>query len=108
MGVMEREKRTVSAMIELYCRGIHLSERELCEDCDQLLQYALGRLDRCSFGADKPICANCPVHCYNAVMRARIRDVMKYAGPKMVLRHPVLAVGHLLDKRKKPKASSGK
>ena len=102
MSVMEREKRTVSAMIELYCRAVHSSERELCEDCDQLRQYALSRLDRCSFGVDKPICANCPVHCYNAEMRERIRDVMKYAGPKMVLHHPVLAVGHLLDKRKKP------
>lgn len=101
--MLDREKRTVNAMIALYCRGVHGHEGGLCDACDQLLQYANDRLDRCSFGADKPVCNDCPIHCYSAEMRVRIRDVMKYAGPRMVLHHPVLAVGHLLDKRKSPK-----
>ena len=28
------------------------------------------------------------------------RDIMRFAGPKMILRRPLLAIGHLLDKRK--------
>ena len=97
---MDREKRTVSAMIQLYCRGVHGSQRQLCADCAKLEQYALGRLERCSFGSGKPVCANCSVHCYSKAMRQRIQEVMRYAGPRMILRHPVLAVGHVLDKRK--------
>jgi hypothetical protein len=30
-------------------------------------------------------------------MREKIRAVMKYAGPRMMVRHPLLAVGHLVD-----------
>ena len=97
---MDREKRTVSAMIQLYCRGIHDSQQQLCDGCAELEQYALTRLECCPFGSDKPVCANCSVHCYNNAMRQRIQEVMRYAGPRMAVRHPVLAVGHLLDKRK--------
>ncbi|MDI9444206.1 MAG: nitrous oxide-stimulated promoter family protein [Planctomycetota bacterium] len=35
-------------------------------------------------------------------MRQRVKEVMQYAGPRMLLRHPVLAVRHLLDNRRKP------
>ena len=72
----------------------------LCEQCASLLDYAFRKLDRCVFGADKPVCAKCPIHCYKPEMRERIQRVMRYAGPRMLLSHPVLAVGHLLDKRK--------
>jgi hypothetical protein len=33
-------------------------------------------------------------------MRERVREVMRYAGPKMLTRHPVLAIGHIIDGRK--------
>jgi hypothetical protein len=35
-------------------------------------------------------------------MRERIRTVMRYAGPRMALRHPLLALAHLLDSLRKP------
>jgi hypothetical protein len=41
-------------------------------------------------------------HCYRPEMRQRVREVMRFAGPKMLLRHPLLAVRHLLDERRKP------
>ena len=106
---MGREQRTVSAMILLYCHGNHGSRRELCDDCAELEQYALGQLECCPFGSDKPICANCSVHCYSSAMRQRIQEVMRYSGPKMALRHPILAAGHVLDKRKAapPRKSDG-
>jgi hypothetical protein len=28
-------------------------------------------------------------------MKARIREVMKFSGPRMVRSHPILALGHL-------------
>ena len=46
------------------------------------------------FGPDKPVCSKCPVHCYRPELRERIRGVMRYAGPRMLYRHPVLALRH--------------
>jgi hypothetical protein len=34
-------------------------------------------------------------------MQERIRDVMCWSGPRMLWRHPVLALRHLLDGQKK-------
>jgi len=96
---MAREKKTVTAMIRVYCRGRHGSTGELCPACGELHSYAMCRLDRCPFGEEKPACAKCPIHCYRPEMRERIREVMRYAGPRMMLRHPVLALRHRLDGR---------
>jgi hypothetical protein len=97
---LAREKKTVTAMLRIYCRGHHDSDGELCPDCVGLYEYAMCRLDRCPFGSEKPTCANCPIHCYKPAMRERIRQVMRYAGPRMLLRRPILAVLHQLDSRK--------
>jgi hypothetical protein len=96
-----RERRTVTAMIRLYCRGRHGSGGELCPSCRELHAYAMARLDCCPFGVEKPTCAKCPIHCYRPEMRERIREVMRYAGPRMLLRHPVLALRHQLDGTKR-------
>lgn len=110
---IRREKATVALMISLYCRRRH-SDRErtgrdeaaagsepgLCPECAELHRYALERLARCRFGEDKTTCRACPVHCYAPKQRDKIRKIMAYAGPKMLLRHPILTVRHLLDDRK--------
>ncbi len=96
MTRIEREKHTVELMIRLYCRKAE-GNRELCEDCRELLTYACKRLDSCKFGNGKPSCKKCTVHCYKPEMRERIRRVMRYAGPRMMLYHPVAAIRHLLE-----------
>lgn len=88
-------------MLHIYCRAHHGTRGRLCADCEELLSYADKRLTRCPFQQDKTTCGNCTVHCYNPHMRQRIREVMRYAGPRMVFHHPVLAIRHLLDNRKK-------
>ena len=87
-------------MAGIFCHDIHGEDDGLCEECRELLEYATRRLDRCVFGDDKPTCANCSVHCYNTAMRERVREAMRYAGPRMLWRHPVLAIRHLLDGRR--------
>lgn len=99
MGRLERERATVAAMVRLYCRGHH-GGRTLCRDCAALIEYADYRLDRCPFETDKPTCVACPIHCYRAAERERMREVMRYAGPRMLWRHPYLAIRHLLDERR--------
>jgi hypothetical protein len=97
----ERELRTIEAMIRIYCRALHGRSRKLCEDCTGLRDYAEQRLDKCLFPGNKPTCANCPVHCYRPDMRAQVKEVMRFAGPRMIYRHPYLAIRHMLDGRNK-------
>jgi hypothetical protein len=98
---LDRERRTVGLMIGMYCRAHHSPVDGLCPECADLQIYALQRIDRCRFGTEKPTCANCPVHCYKPDQRERIRQVMRYAGPRMLFSHPLLTVWHLLDGRRK-------
>ena len=96
-----REFKTIAAMLRLYCRAHHqASDAALCPDCLALHDYARRRLARCVFGEAKPTCANCAVHCYSASMRERVRQVMRWAGPRMLWRHPILALHHLIDGRR--------
>lgn len=92
-----REKETLRAMIDLYCRDLHGTAGTLCQECSVLNNYAMARLDCCTFGEDKPKCSDCPIHCYKPAMREAIRSVMRHSGPRMIVRHPVMAVGHMLD-----------
>ena len=99
---LQREAHTVAAMIRHYCRDHHHTPDRLCADCAELLAYARRRLTRCPFQERKTTCGKCPVHCYAPAMRERIREVMRYAGPRMLFSHPLLALMHLLDGLRKP------
>jgi len=99
MITLSQERDTVRAMIRVYCRGLHQSD-PLCEECSQLWEYADERLRKCPFGIDKPTCQNCTVHCYQPEMRQRIKEVMRYAGPRMIWHHPIMAVRHLIHNNK--------
>jgi hypothetical protein len=96
-----RELKTIEAMLRLYCRGHgHENRAPLCTACRALREYATRRLERCVFGDAKPTCTNCVVHCYSADMREQVRVVMRWAGPRMLLRHPILGILHKLDGRR--------
>ena len=99
---LQREAHTVAAMIRRYCRDRHHTTDGLCPECAKLLAYARRRLTRCPFQERKTTCGKCPVHCYAPAMRERIREVMRYAGPRMLFSHPLLALMHLLDGLRKP------
>ena len=93
---IRREQQVVEKMIRLYCRK-HEGNAELCVACNELLQYAYARLERCPFGEEKSTCRLCPRHCYRPIMRQRMQAVMRYAGPRMLWHHPTAAIRHLLD-----------
>ncbi|MGI2336526.1 MAG: nitrous oxide-stimulated promoter family protein [Dehalogenimonas sp.] len=97
---LKRETGTIVVMIDMYCLNHH-DKSELCLDCRKLADYAVQRLDKCPFGEGKTVCALCPVHCYKPEMRQRVREVMRYAGPRMSLRHPLMAITHIIDRRRK-------
>lgn len=99
-GKLLTEHKTVCAMMYIYCRDHHGSREELCEECKELLAYAEVRLDRCPYGQIKPTCNKCPIHCYKPEPKAAMKAVMRYAGPRMLLPHPILSIRHLILERK--------
>jgi hypothetical protein len=100
MGNIDSEKRIVALMIALYCRKKHNS-KSLCDDCKALFEFTTERLDKCPFGEDKPACIDCKVHCYrtNLEMRAAVRSVMRFSGPRMLFYHPKDFFYHFVRKK---------
>ena len=100
----ENEKKMVGEMIALYCRkNHHTAKGELCEECRELNDYAVMRIDKCPFMETKTFCSNCPVHCYKKDMREKIRQVMRFSGPRMIFYHPVPAIRHVVETMKEKK-----
>jgi hypothetical protein len=99
---LRRERRTLEAMLDIYCgaHDHHTPENRLCGGCAELADYAAARLRYCPYGDEKPTCASCPVHCYRPDRRERVKEVMRFSGPRMLLVHPVLAFLHLRDERR--------
>ena len=96
MSRIENEKAVVAKMIRLYYRR-KLGLLEPSTEEMELLSYAERRLTHCKFGEQKPACKRCPIHCYRSDMRAKIREVMRWAGPRMLLYDPIAAIRHLLN-----------
>ncbi len=103
----QREKKTISQMIALYCAKNHGSDERgerafcgepVCAACAQLDSYAVLRTEHCRKMDVKTSCEECGNHCYQPAMRDRIRQVMRFSGPRMLTRHPLAAIRHLLGK----------
>lgn len=109
----DREKRVVSLMISLYChkkhggfrKGVHrrMGAPILCAECAELDRYARQQIDRCPFMETKTFCSNCRVHCYAPEMREKIKEVMRFSGPRMVFHHPIMALRHVIESKKEKK-----
>ncbi|MEE8341623.1 MAG: nitrous oxide-stimulated promoter family protein [Candidatus Neomarinimicrobiota bacterium] len=97
---IEREKRTIGVMIKMYCDHNHNINDSICDDCNDLIEFANEKIDRCIFQQDKPVCSECRVHCYRMDMRDKIKTVMRFAGPKMMIQHPIMGIRHMIDKRR--------
>lgn len=96
-----KEDKICTLMIQIYCGGAHKnrpalkSEENLCPECSALADYVHQRVAGCPFMESKTFCSMCKVHCYKPEMREKIRKVMRYAGPRMLKYHPIMALRHV-------------
>ena len=97
MPRLARERKTIRAMIAIWCEEKHGNNEQLCDDCQDILDYAMIRLDHCPFGESKSTCANCRIHCYSSEYRVMIKEVMRFSGPRMIFKHTLLAMAHFVD-----------
>ncbi|PSW56611.1 nitrous oxide-stimulated promoter family protein [Photobacterium leiognathi] len=109
-GKLNRGYLTISVMIKIYCSNHHQNTTKndgLCESCYSFQCYVKQRLDRCPYGVEKPTCRRCPIHCYKPEQKVKSQTIMRYSGPKMMYKHPIMAITHLIeDKRKVPKLNN--
>ena len=108
----QKEQEMVGKMMVLYCKSKHggkaFKERGLCPQCRELLDYAEWKIRKCPFMEEKTFCSNCKVHCYKPEMREKIREVMRFSGPRMLLVHPAAAIRHVIEtRREKGKTQKG-
>ncbi len=95
----QEELETVGEIIKIYCHGHkHLREAgaELCPECRMMADYALDKLAKCPRMDIKSFCSVCPIHCYGQAEAAKIKEMMRYGGPRMLWHHPIMALRHML------------
>jgi len=96
VGKIEKDKQTIRFMVELYCKQ-KLHQTSISEEYTQLIEYGCLRLEHCKYGKKKPACKSCKTHCYRSEMREKMRTVMKWAGPRMLLYNPMAMIRHLMN-----------
>lgn len=96
MGRIETEKQVVTHMIEIYCHKHHHTS-DLCTECANLQAYALKRLSHCRYAENKTFCSQCQTHCYAPKYKEEIKKVMKFSGPRIFFKHPILVTKHMLN-----------
>ena len=96
VGRVENEKRVIKLMIEIYCKKNHGCKNHLCDECQELLDYAHFRLSHCKFGDEKTTCSKCPIHCYKKDMKIKVKEVMRFSGPRLIIYKPLELIRHAL------------
>jgi hypothetical protein len=95
----QRDIRLLGKFVEVYCNGKHgtvlrsdfplpeeLGRRRLCTACSEFMSYAIARRQNCPLESEKPTCKNCRIHCYAAPQRTQVREIMSYAGRRLMMR----------------------
>lgn len=91
----EKEKQNVEFMVKLYCKKKHKCKKQLCADCQALLDYSKLRTSKCPHMQTKTFCAFCKTPCYKPDMKQKMREVMRFSGPRTIFYHPISAIKHL-------------
>lgn len=92
----EKELVLVEKMIGIFCRNNHSHDgKGLCQECQDLLDYAKKRVRSCPRMEEKTFCSACLTHCYAPARREKIREAMRYSGPKMIFHAPVDTIRHM-------------
>lgn len=94
---IDREKKVVEFMVRLYCLKKE-KNKELCFCCNELIEYAKIRLDGCKFKDKKPACKRCSIYCYKSEMRQKMKEVMRFSGPRMIFYYPKEFSRHIFRK----------
>ncbi len=98
LAIMKRavKKQLIHEMITIFCAAKHHRVGN-CQTCSRLEEYANMKIDRCPPGDSGISCSSCRVHCYGESERSLIKEVMKYAGPGIFLKSPLLTLRYFMN-----------
>lgn len=94
-----KKKKMIENLVSLFCEAKHRNPM-LCESCAELLRYVTSRLNECPLDDEVSSCFMCPNYCYRPDMREKIKEVMRFSAPRILIHHPILMLNHLLHLRK--------
>ena len=118
------DTRLLGGFTAIYCRGVHPASRrtalvsdacalgvyglrvpQVCDECADVLRYVEKRRAYCPKDP-KPSCSFCDTHCYSAEMSDRMREVMRYAGPRSMFHgYAVAGIKHVFAERAAKRAA---
>jgi len=95
----ESEVITLKKFFSIHCKDKHTNQKiedyivpyldnslefevYLCEECHNLLQYAIKKLQECP-NDPKPKCRKCPNPCYDKDEYKKMAKIMRYSGMKL-------------------------
>jgi len=110
----ESEILTLNKFFNIFCHDKHsnqikkeykipykektfLMEANLCEECHELLRYAILKLQECP-NDPKPRCRNCPNPCYEKDKYKEMAKMMRYSGMKLGLTKAAKRIKRLFKK----------
>ncbi|OGT97669.1 MAG: hypothetical protein A2079_05680 [Geobacteraceae bacterium GWC2_48_7] len=95
----KKDIKLIGKFVEVYCIGKHgdtarklfilpggAGERIFCQECFSFMEYAIAKRMKCPLETEKPSCKHCRIHCYASEQREKVREIMGYAGRKLMLR----------------------
>ena len=84
MSSTEKDRRTLQAIGRIYCQGNHAERGKdvagMCSECGAAIEQTLARAEACPHGHE------------------RIKAIMRYAAPRMLVRHPLMTLEYLRKK----------
>lgn len=98
---IDKDRRTLEAIGRIYCSAHHAHESKddagLCPACRETVDTTLARTVACPYGHEGN-CQDCDIHCQRGDAQRRVREMMRYAAPRMAFRHPLMTAEYLRKK----------
>jgi hypothetical protein len=98
-GNFEKKKKVLEAMFDIYIKK-NPKEKDVADD---LKKYSLARLEKCPNIEKDIYCKSCKIRCYSKENQEKIKKVMRFSGPRMIIYHPFMAFDHLISNIKNKK-----
>jgi hypothetical protein len=93
---LNTEKKVFRDMVVLYCKKNH-TVNSPCEECKKIIDYGFKKIEICPYGESKPFCSKCSIHCYEKNMQKKVKEIMRYSGPRIIFYHPIASLKHLIS-----------
>lgn len=101
MDKAREDRMTMEAIGRIYCRGNHKNRQcdqsGMCPECRLAIEETLERTATCPKG-HVGNCEDCDIHCQRGEAQENIKRIMRYAAPRMMFRHPLMAARYLRKK----------